>query len=144
MDEQDPTELDDATPMVLRPVPPERRQLALEMVRDATNRVVEPQGAGWWELVDPATPAELPPVAVALTHAAPDGSVAVLALGARHPDATGEYVELLRVLVATLRSRSTDKVTIRPTSAGLVGVLLAVGFAAVPDGEHGVRYLMAL
>ena len=144
MDEQDPTGLDDATPMVLRPVPPERLQLALGMVRDATNGPAEPPDASWWELVDPATPADLPPVAVALTQAAPDGSVAVLALGARHPDASGEYAELLRVLVATLRSRSADRVTVRPASARLVGVLLAVGFAAVPDGGHGVRYLMAL
>jgi len=144
MDEQDPIELDDATPMVLRPVPPGRRQLARAMAGDATNRVAEPPDASWWELVDPATPAELPPVAVALTYAASDGSVAVLALGARHPDASGEYAELLRVLVATLRSRSADRVTIRPTSAGLVGVVLAVGFTAVPDGEQAVRYLMAL
>jgi ABC-type Fe3+ transport system substrate-binding protein len=144
MDEQDPTGLEDAMPMVLRPVPPERRQLAQAMVRDATDRVAEPPDASWWELVDPATAAELPPAAVALTHAAPDGSVAVLALGARHRDATGEYAELLRVLVATLRSRSADGVTIRPAAAGLVGVLLAAGFAPVPDGEHGVRYLLAL
>ena len=55
----------------------------------------------------PAAP-ELPAVAVALTDDEVGGCVPVSAIGARHADAGQEYAELLRGLVAALRSHAAD------------------------------------
>lgn len=62
MDEQVPAGLEDQVPMVLREVPPNRRHLA----RSMTAPHVDAGGGTWWELVDTAADAHLPPAAVAL------------------------------------------------------------------------------
>jgi hypothetical protein len=137
MDELDPPGLEETAPMVLRPVPAERQHLARAM----TAPVVEAAGR-WWEWVDAAADAYLPAAAVALTHVEPGARVAVSALGVRHEDAGDACDELLRALVATLRSRGIDTVVMRTWERRVVRALLAAGFAPDPDLED--RYVIVL
>ena len=140
MDEQVPAGLEDQVPMVLREVPPNRRHLA----RSMTAPHVDAGGGTWWELVDTAADAHLPPAAVALIQVEPGGHATVAALGAGHGDVEDGYTELLRVLMATLRRRSVDVVVMRQTGRAVVRALLAAGFAADPEVDDRGRYVIAL
>ena len=127
-------------PLVLRKVPPERRQLA----RSMTARGADPQGGIWWELVDAAAPPELPAVAVALIYDGAGGCLTVSALGVIHGDAPEEYAELLRGLVAALRRHAVDAVVIHAADRVVASALVEVGFRHAPDSNGGDRYLIVL
>jgi hypothetical protein len=140
MDEHGGGDVERQSLMVLRKVSPERHHLA----RSMTGPAADTSGGTWWELVDAAAAADLPSVAVALTHAGPDGRVTVSALGARDDDAAEEYEELLRALVAALRSRTADSVVVQGRDAAMAKALVAVGFTPAVDGKTGDRYIIAL
>jgi hypothetical protein len=140
MDEQGAAAQDPQAPMVLRQVPPERRPSD----RYAAVPGVEPADGTWWELVDVAAPADLPPAGVALTRVGSDGCVTVSALGTRYADAAEGYAELLRALVATLRSRTADTVIVHSADRTVARALLEVGFLRATDSNDGDRYLIVL
>jgi len=137
MDEQAAAALPPQAPMVLRKMPLERHHLA----RTLTVPGVDTAGGTWWELVDVAASPDLQPAGVALTHLGADGSVTVSALGIGHAEAINGYADLLRTLVTTLRSGSTDTVLLDGPDGTLVRALLAVGFTRVPDSD---RYMITL
>jgi hypothetical protein len=139
MDEQSSVVPEDDPPLVLRKVPPQRNQLARSMIAQGTAAA----GGTWWELVDAAAAPELPAVAVALTDDV-GGCVTVSALGARHADAGQEYAELLRGLVAALRSHASDAMIIHTAEPVVARALLEVGFLHTPDRNDGNRYLIML
>lgn len=118
----------DEAPLIVRRMPPERHHLAHAM----TGHSGEPPAGTWWELVDAAAAADLPPAGVALTHAMPDGSVTVSALGGGHA-ATVALPELLRGLTAVLRGHAADLVIARSADPAVVNALLAVGFLHAGD-----------
>ena len=140
MDGQSSVVPEDGPPLVLRKVPRQRHRLARPMIAQGTATA----GGIWWELVDAAAAPELPAVAVALTHNDVRGCVTVSALGARHADAGQEYAELLRGLVATLRSHAVDAVIIHTAEPAVARALLEVGFLRAPDRNDGNRYLIML
>lgn len=144
MDERHLAGLEDRAPMVLRRMPAERHHLARSMTSPLTGPAVDPAGGTWWELVDAAADADLPPAAVVLTHAAPDGGVTLSAIGAGRDDAADDYAELLRALVATLRSRSADSVIMWNPDPAVVSGLLAVGFTPAAHPRQGELYLITL
>ena len=113
----------DEAPLIVRRMPAERHHLARAM----TGHSDESAASTWWELVDALAAADLPPAGVALTHAMPDGSVTVSALGAG-PAATVALPELLRGLTAVLRGHATDLVIARSTDPAVVPALVTVGF----------------
>jgi hypothetical protein len=139
MNDQGRAGLDDQTPLVLRKVPAERRCLARAM----TVLSRDDAGGTWWELVDPAAAADHAPAGVALTHEGPGDCVTVSALGVRDPGADG-YAELLRALMAALRSRSADTMIIDGADRVVVRALIDVGFTRAPHRGDGDRYLIAL
>ncbi len=124
----------DEAPLIVRRMPAERHHLA----RALTGHSGETPAGTWWELVDAAAAADLPPAGVALTHAMPDGSVTVSSLGAGHA-AMVALSELLRGLTAVLRGHATDLVIVRSTDPAVVPALLAVGFL-----DAGDCYVLAL
>jgi hypothetical protein len=144
MDEQPRVGLEDRAPMVLRRMPVERRHLGRSMTGSLTGAAADVAGGTWWEYVDAAAAAELPPAAVALTLAAPDGVVTLCAIGARRADAAHDYAELLRALVAALRSRSAETVIMRDPGPAAVSGLLAAGFTPTADPGQGELYLISL
>jgi hypothetical protein len=125
-------------PMVLRAVPPARRHLAQAMSAPAADRA----GGRWWEWVDAAADADLPAAAVALTHVEPSGCVSVSVLAAHAGDAEDARGELLRALLAALRSRSVDVVVMRTTEHPVVRALLAAGFGSDPDLDDGYAVVL--
>jgi len=138
LDEQGAAALPPQTPMVLRQVPPERRSPADSTVVPGVDTADET----WWELVDVAAPPGLSPAGVALTRVGSDGSVTLSALGTRRADVIEDYTDLLRALVATLRSRSADTVIVHSADQTVVHALLEVGFRPAPDADD--RYLIVL
>jgi hypothetical protein len=139
MDERGPW-LDQSAPMVLRRVPPERRDLARAMTAPA----VEGGGGCWWEWVDAAADPRLPAAAVALTDVEPGGSAVLSALGVHGEDDEDDeaYDDLLQALLAALRRRSVDSLVIRSTDRRVVRALLAAGFG--PDADVDDRFVVAL
>jgi len=131
---------EDEPPLVLRKVPPQRHQLARSMTAQDADAV----GGVWWELVDAAAAPELPAAGVALIHNREPGCVTVSALGVRHGDASEEYSELLRGLVAVLRGRAADTVIIHAVDRVVARALLEVGFVHAPDRNDGDHYLIVL
>jgi hypothetical protein len=113
----------DEAPLIVRRMPAERHHLA----RDMTGHSGDVSAGTWWELVDALADTDLPPAGVALTHAMPDGTVTVSALGAGQA-ATVALPELLRGLTAVLRGHATDLVIARSTDPAVVPALLTVGF----------------
>ena len=130
--------LEEGAPMVLRRVPPERRDLA----RALTAPAIQAGGGCWWEWVDTAADPHLAAPAVALTDVQPGGGVVVSALGVQDEGAEAGYDELLQALVATLRRDGVDIVVMRTTERRVVRALLAAGFATDPDVDD--RYVAAL
>ena len=140
MDEQGAAALPPQTPMVLRQVPPERRSPVNSTVVPGVDTADET----WWELVDVAAPPGLSPAGVALTRVGSDGSVTVSALGTRRADVVEDYTDLLRALVATLRSRSANTVIVHRADRTVVQALLEAGFLTAPEADDGDRYLIVL
>ena len=138
--------LEDGAPMVLRTVPPERRDLARALLARGAGGSLEGADGQWWEWVDAAAETQSPAAAVALTEALPGGRVVVSALGAASDDGgaggAGAYDELLQALLATLRSHCVDTVLMRKAEGPLVRALLAAGFTPDPEGDEG--YVVAL
>ena len=140
MDEQSSVLPESEPPLVLRTAPPQRHQLA----RSMTAQGAAAAGGIWWELVDAAAAPELPAVGVALTHNREPGYVTVSALGVRHGDAWEEYAEILRRLVAALRSHAADAMIIHAADRVVARALLEVGFVHAPDRNDGDHYLIVL
>jgi hypothetical protein len=138
MDVHSLTGPEDRPPMVLRAVPPARRHLARAMSAPAAERA----GGRWWEWVDAAADIHLPADAVALTYVEPSGCVVVSVLVAEAGDAEDAGAELLRALLAALRSRSVDVVAMRTTERPVVRALLSAGFGPDPDLDD--RYVIVL
>jgi hypothetical protein len=122
----------DPAPLILRRMPLPRQPLAHAM----TGLAGAPAPGTWWELVDAASAADLPPVAVALTRAGADASVTVAALAF---DGLPELADLLRALTAALRGHGVDLMIADPADPAVVPSLVAVGFSRVGD-----RYVLLL
>lgn len=140
MDEQSAAGRRPQGPMVLRRVPPEGRRPARSMAvpdLDAADGI-------WWEFVDVTAASNLPPAAVALTRMGSDGCVTVSALGTRRADVVEDYTDLLRALVATLRSRSANTVIVHSADRTVVQALLEAGFLTAPEADDDDRYLIVL
>jgi hypothetical protein len=131
---------DDHAPLVLRKVPPERQRLARAMTEPGRDEA----GDIWWELVDAAAAADHAPAGVVLTCAGPEDCVTVSALGVRHPGGADEYAELLRALMAALRSRSAETVIANGADPVVERALIDVGFTRTPDRGDGDRYRIVL
>jgi|1185.fasta_scaffold38966_2 hypothetical protein len=144
MDDQRPASLEEAVPMVLRRTPAERRHLCRSMTGSLIGAAADAPGAIWWELVDAAAAADLPPAAVALTSAGPGGVVTLAAVGAGRAEIADDYAQLLRALVAALRSRSANSVIMGNPDPAVVPELLAVGFAPVVDAVQDELYRITL
>ena len=103
-----------SVPLLLRKVPRPREHLM-------PDRPAAP-GDVWWELVDPAAPADRPPAAVVLTRPGPDRTTSVLAVTGARPDLVGR---LVRELVAALRRTDTTAIAIDAADPAVAAALLA-------------------
>jgi hypothetical protein len=119
-------------PMVLRRTPPARRRLSETM----TGLEMSP-GDVWWELVDPAAPADDPPAGAVVTR--PAGGDLTHVIAVHLGDSGGSPPrDLLGQLIATLRGTPVRAISMIPDERTSVDVLLDAGFvrheeASPPD-----------